>query len=240
MKVLITGGASGLGAAVTAKFAANKSNTVYITYCHSEDKANRLKSDYPNVQSIRCDFANRTDVESLAAQLTEISPDVLINNAMGTKISRQYFQATSPEVFADGFQKNIMPVIILTQAALKIFRKRKSGKIITVLTSALLNKPPIGWSAYVAEKNYLLSMSKSWATENARFNITSNAVSPSFMLTDLNADIDERVVEDMRNQHPLKELLRPEEVADVIAFLAGTGSQVNGINFQINAAENVI
>lgn len=240
MKIIVTGGASGLGAAITEKLAAVPGYEVIFTYCSSEEKAKAVEARFPNTRAIRCDFTDLQDVEKLAGGFSELSPDVLINNAFAGGITKNYFHKTDAAVFSDGFSSNVMPVVLLTQAAISIFRKKKSGKIITILSSAIVNKPPIGWSSYVAAKNYLLSLSKSWAVENARYNISSNAVSPSFMQTQINADVDERMVEEMINNHPLKRLLQPEEVADTVAYLVAAGNQVNGINFLINAAENVI
>ena len=67
--------------------------------------------------------------------------------------------------------KTLIPTILITQSVLNDFRKKKKGKIITILTSFLLNTPPIGASTYVANKAYLGSLVKSWATENIKFNI---------------------------------------------------------------------
>ena len=104
----------------------------------------------------------------------------------------------------------------------------------------MYNTPPIGLSEYVANKAYLLSMSKSWAHENSKYNVTSNSISPSFMMTPLNKFEDERLVENMTKAHPLKTLLKEEEVAEAVSFLINASQQINGINLPINAAENVV
>ena len=108
------------------------------------------------------------------------------------------------------------------------------------MSSAIVNKPPIGWSVYTANKAYLLSMNKAWATENAKHNITSNAISPAFMDTSLNGDLDERLKENMTIAHPLKQLLKVEEVATAVDFFVGASQQVNGTNLVINAASDLV
>ena len=135
-----------------------------------------------------------------------------------TGFEQNYFHKLKADYFTDSFQRNVLPAIKITQTALVYFRKKKFGKIITVLSSYLINKPPIGLSEYTASKSYLLSLSKSWATENANFNISSNCISPSFMQTSLTSDTDERVVSEMITKHPLKTLLKVEEAAEAIAF----------------------
>jgi NAD(P)-dependent dehydrogenase (short-subunit alcohol dehydrogenase family) len=82
-------------------------------------------------------------------------------------------------------------------------------------------------------------MTKVWATENVKYNITSNAVSPSFMLTGFTKDMDERVVEQIENNHPFNKLLSTAEVAESVVFLLNATAQINGINLIINAASNI-
>ncbi len=238
MNILITGGASGLGEAITKKLATS-GNTVYFTYNSSLEKAISLEAAYSNVKALKCDFTSADEIRKLCASIPELNIEVLINNAM-TGFVKNYFHKLDPAYFSDSFQKNIIPVILVTQAAIKHFRKMKSGKIITVLSAAMLNTPPIGWSEYVAGKAYLFTMSKAWATENAAFNITANCISPAFMQTSLTSDMDERLVADMVSKHPLKALLTVDETADAVDFLVKAGPHLNGINLILNAANNVV
>jgi 3-oxoacyl-[acyl-carrier protein] reductase len=92
----------------------------------------------------------------------------------------------------------------------------------------------------VANKNYLLSLSKSWAVENARHRITSNCISPSFMETDFTATTDARIIEQIKEAHPLKTLVTPDEVADAVLFFCHCSIHINGVNLPINAAEDLL
>jgi len=240
MKVLITGGASGLGKAITERLVQQKDFQVIITYRSSAQKAQELENKYTNVRAVKCDFSNDSDLTDISKLIQEEGIGILINNAHSTKIDKNYFHKLSADVFAYGFHQNILPVIRITQAAINIFRKKRYGKIITILSSSIANKPPTGYSEYTASKGYLLSLSKSWATENVAFNITSNCISPAFMLTQLTHGTDERIIEEMQDKHPLKRLLIPEEVADVVAFLCNSTQQINGVNMIVNSAENVV
>lgn len=78
--------------------------------------------------------------------------------------------------------------------------------------------PPIGSSTYIANKAYLEKLTKVWAIENSKFNITSNSISPSFMQTKLTSEIDERIIEQIISNHPLKKLLTVDEVAETVLF----------------------
>lgn len=235
MNILITGGASGLGEAITRKLLSDTEHVVFFTYAKSADRAKEIEAVSSKARAIRCDFSSEGDMERLEKSIGEMDIDVLINNA-STGYTQVHFHKLKPELFGESFQLNVVPALRLTQQAIGVFRKKRFGKIITILTAALINRPPVGWSEYVANKAYLASMSRSWAAENARFNITSNCVSPSLMKTGLTAGIDERIIEELEKGHPLEKLLTTGEVADVVLFLVGASQQVNGVNLPVNAA----
>jgi 3-oxoacyl-[acyl-carrier protein] reductase len=239
MKILITGGASGLGKAITEKLAMLNGAQVFITYNSSAKEAVELEGKYKNVKAVKCNFSNEGNIAEITILIEKEGIDVLVNNAYSTKIDKNYFHKTSLDTFVNGFKQNVLPVIHVTQAAINVFRKKKFGKIITVLSATLANKPPMGYSEYTASKAYILSLSKSWAAENAAFNVTSNCISPAYMQTELTSDTDERVVEEIQNNHPLKKILTTNEVADVVAFLCNSSQQINGVNIPVNAAQNV-
>lgn len=238
MNILITGGASGLGKAITQKLASDPGNKVIFTYNRSESAAKELELHYKNCKGVHCDFHNNSSIENLFSLIESENLDVLINNAF-TGLQTNYFHKLEPEHFVSNFERNVLPVIRITSACILQFRKKKFGKIITILSSYIVNKPPIGLSEYVAEKNYLHSLSKSWAVENSKFNISSNCISPSFMLTDLTAQTDERILEEMIGSHPLKRILTPDEVADAAEYLVRASQHVNGTNLIINAAGDI-
>lgn len=239
MKILVTGGASGLGLSITKLLASDRNNTVCFTFCNSAEKAKQVETDYSNTVAIKCDFKKPEEVKALTSQMPQLKLDVLINNAYAGQLTTNYFHKIPSNEFLSDFKNNIVPTIEITQEAIAYFRKKKRGKIITILTSFLTNVPPVGLSAYVANKAYLEKMTKVWAAENAKLNITSNAVSPSFMQTSLSSDVDERIVEQMIMNHPLKKLVTTEEVAKTVQFLVNGSAQINGVDILMNAGVNL-
>jgi 3-oxoacyl-[acyl-carrier protein] reductase len=239
MTILITGGVSGVGRAITTALASDDKAMLIVTYNRSAEEAMRLCAAYSNVRAVKCNFESESEMGELLALIEKENIDVLINNAF-TGLKKEHFFKTEAAFFLQSFSGNVLSTVRITQKAISVFRKKNFGKIITILSSAIVNKPPIGWSIYVAEKNYLFSMAKSWAVENARFNVSSNMVSPSFMLTDLNTGIDERLLEDVRSKLPLKKFLTPEETAEAVRFLVYCSQQINGNNIVINQAEDLI
>ncbi len=239
MNVLITGGASGLGEAITSKLAKDKNMKIYFTFCNSDEAALKIEADNANASAIKCNFRNEADVESLSKKIDELDLDVLINNAYTGHFIRSHFHKTAPSDFITEFKENIFPVICITQAAIAAFRKKKSGKIVTILTSALLDVPPIGTSVYTANKAYLQQLVKTWAAENGKFNIFSNSVSPSFMLTNMTKEMDERIIEQLKENQPLKRFLTPAEVAEAIKLHLNSSSHVNGADIAIGTGQNI-
>jgi 3-oxoacyl-[acyl-carrier protein] reductase len=239
MNILITGGASGLGAAITRTLAKNENHFVYFTYSSSNVNAQKIENELRNTQSIKCDFRSNSDLNQLINKLDHLDIDVLINNAYHGSYLTSHFHKIESDEFLLNFKTNIIPTIEITQKVISKFRKKKSGKIITILTSALLNHPPKGSSVYVATKAYLEKLTKVWATENAQYNIVSNSISPSFMQTELTSTIDERIVEQIEKNHPLKKLLTVHEVAETVLFMVNSTSQINGVDIAINSAENI-
>ena len=240
MNILITGGSSGLGEAMTRILAKNPNHKVYFTYNSSLSNVEKLEAELSNTQGIQCNFKNLEEVTFVSKKINELDLDIFINNAYSGDAIKTYFHKIPVNEFQDDFIANIIPTIKLTQAAISSFRKnKKSGKIITILTSFLLNTPPTGASVYIANKAYLKSLINSWATENIKFNITSNSVSPSFMLTNFTKDTDDRILEQMNDNHPLKKILTANEVAETVLFLTQATPQINGVDIVLNAGVNI-
>jgi len=239
MNILITGGASGLGEAITRRLAKETEDTVYFTFSKSITNARKIEADCTNTKAIQCNFKKLEEVTALTEKMGEFDLDILINNAYSGEPIKTYFHKILPDDFLVEFSNNIIPTIAITQAAISGFRKKKKGKIITILTSFLLNTPPIGSSVYVANKAYLKSLVNSWASENVKFNISSNAISPSFMQTNFTKDVDERLIDQMKETHPLKKLLSVEDVAESVFFLTHSTTHLNGIDLVINAGVNI-
>lgn len=239
MKILLTGGASGLGESITRTLAKDTNNTIYFTFSQSSTKAQQLEAEFKNTIAIACDFADEKAVETLVQKIAELDLDILIHNAYSGDYLKTHFNKIETADFLTDFKVNILPVVTITQAAINSFRKQKSGKIITVLTSALIDVPPVGSAVYASNKSYLAKLTQVWANENAKFNITSNSVSPAFMETAMTSAIDERIKEQIIENNPAKRLLTTEEVAEAIAFLVKDSTQINGKDFVINAGDTL-
>jgi NAD(P)-dependent dehydrogenase (short-subunit alcohol dehydrogenase family) len=239
MNILITGGSSGLGKAIVNALSNFPENKIYFTFNKHAEEADKIVHGKKNVFAIKCDFTISDEILELEKSIETFDLDVLINNAYVGLPQGTYFHKTLADFYLKSFENNIIPVIRITQSAISGFRKKKFGKIINILSASLVNVPPLGYSMYASNKAYIMQLSKSWSNEYGKFNITSNCVSPDFMLTNLSETIDERVIEQLELNHPLKKLLTPEEVANTVLFIIETSQHLNGTNIVINAGQNM-
>lgn len=240
MNILITGGSSGLGKSIVEAAATDKNNTVYFTYRNHKENAATICSRFDKVIAVHCDFTDSVSLESFINQITDFNLDVLVNNAYSGVTLGQHFHKTSIEDFKTAFQNNILPLISITQKSIETFRKKKTGKIITVLSSALVGTPPMGYSVYAATKAYIAQLVKSWSKEYIKLGITSNAVAPDFMQTALTEETNDFVKEQIKESNPLKKILTTEEVAAVVLDLINSSSQLNGVTIPVNAGVNIL
>lgn len=239
MNVLITGGSSGLGKALVERFANDNNNKVYFTYCQNENAAKEITDYFFNTVSIHVDYCDSSSVDEFITKIRNLDIHVLINNAYVGKPLGKHIHKTSIDEFASAFDNNVLPLIKVTQECLSQMRIHEFGKIINIITSAVIDVPPMGYAVYASTKGYIRQFSKSISREYAKYNITSNCILPDYMLTKF-SKMPKFQLEEMQDAHPLKQLLKPEEVADIIYNITGMSQQLNGAEIPVNSAQHIM
>ena len=229
---LVTGGGSGIGAACCRTLAA-AGFRVAVHHRASAATAQRLAAELPDAFTLRADLAKPADVEALVGTLAERAGrlDVLVNNAGA---NRNGATATMKLDDYDSVSALARGTWYLTKLVLRRFMLRAGGGRIVNVTSVVGHTGNAGQVPYTMAKAGLDALTKSLAQELAGRNILVNAVAPGFIDTAMTADLPDAVRADILARVPLGRMGTPEEVAQVVAFLATSGSYVNGSVVHVN------
>lgn len=216
-KVLITGGATGIGKA-TAQLFQQKGYDVYITY-------HKTLPDYDGVTAVKCNLSDMAEIENLFCQISDI--DVLVNNA-GVSLIKMINDVTA-EDYESVMAVNARAVYFCSKLAAMQMIKKHSGAIINV--SSMWGE--VGASCetlYSMSKAGVIGLTKALAKELAPSGITVNCVSPGIIDTRMN-DMFSR--EELADEVPLERIGTAEEVAQAILFFA-ENSYVTGQTLGVN------
>lgn len=238
MNILITGGTGALGKAIIDT-CASEDNKIFFTFCKKKEIEQEICRQYPNLIGLYVDFKDKGSLEELIGRIPDLQIDTLINNAWVGNPQGTHFHKTSIEDFENSFKWNILPLIQITQACLGGMRKRRFGKIINILTSYLIDVPPAGFSVYTASKACIRQLSKCICKEYSRYNITSNCILPDFMNTDF-GHVEDFQLEQIVSEHPLKQLLKPKDVAGIVRDVLNSSQQLNGAEIAVNSAQHIM
>ena len=218
--VVVTGGATGIGAATVAAFASTGHQVFLLDI--DEDGGRIVAEANPGTTFVPADITAEEEVASAMSLVDEAAGrlDVLVNNAGGFGQSKSIEQTSLGE-WRRTVEVNLTSMFLMTRAALPLLRKSPAGKVVNL---GSLAGQTAGWQtspAYVAAKGGVHALTRAMATELAADGITVNALAPSAVLTDRIRGLrDEAALETTAASIPLGRYQRPEEVAEWIVFLA--------------------
>ncbi|MFZ5986909.1 MAG: 3-oxoacyl-[acyl-carrier-protein] reductase [Bacillota bacterium] len=223
---VITGSGRGLGKAIALKLGQMGANIVLndIAVSDSIDStAEEFKAAGINVAVTKGDVRSMEDVEAMFNTAIEAfgSVDILVNNAGITK-DMLMIKMTEKD-WDDVLDINLKGAFFCTKAVARIMMKQRSGKIINIASVAGVMGNP-GQANYSASKAGLIGLTKSTAKELASRGITCNAVAPGLIASKMTEVLPDNVKENYLNNIPLKRFGTPEDVANVIGFLASEDS----------------
>ncbi len=217
----VTGGASGIGLAVAEALGARGARVAIFN--RNEERARqaveRLRAAGSEARAYAADIARTESVEAaFGAALGELGRvDILVNNAGLTRDG--IFMRMSDEQWNEVLDTNLGGAFRCARAVARPMLKARSGRIVNI-SSVVGLMGNAGQANYAASKAGLLGLTRSLAREFASRAITVNAVCPGFIETDMTAALPEAARAALLGQIPLARLGRPEEVAEVVAFLA--------------------
>lgn len=229
---LVTGGATGIGAACCRALAAEGFH-VGIHYRNSEQKAQVLLAEIKNGFLVRADLSIIEQIDAMIGKLKEAagSVDVLVNNA-GQSINADILSMKISQF--DEQRALTRGVWYLTKRILRQFMIRSSAGRVINISSVVGHTGNAGQIPYTMEKAALDAFTRSLAREMAGRNILVNSVAPGFIETDMTFELPPEVKEKIMAGIPLGRIGKPEEIAEVVAFLARKGSYINGSVIHVN------
>jgi len=222
---LVTGSARGLGQSIALKLAEAGAD---IALC--DLNAEWLDESKQKVEALgrraECYAINVADADSVTEGIKAIEKefggiDILVNNAGITKDG--LLMRMSEADWDAVLNVNLKGTFLCTKAAMRGMMKRRSGTIVNI-ASVIGLMGNAGQANYAASKGGVISFSKTVAKELASRNVRCNAVAPGFIRTAMTDALDEEVQEKMKALIPLHRFGEPEDVANVVLFLASDQS----------------
>lgn len=220
---LVTGGASGIGAATSSRLAAEGARVAVTDLNAAAAEAVAREVDGRAYElDVRSEGSAAAAVERVEAEIGSL--DVLVNNAGYDEFG--YFARTEAAMWDRVLRVNLRGVLAVTHAALPGMQDRGRGRIVNVASEAG-RVGSQGSAVYSAAKAGVIGFTKAIARESARFGVTCNAVAPGPIETPLLmsapeqlGEIGERLVKGMVSSTAMRRIGQPEEVAAAVAFLA--------------------
>jgi 3-oxoacyl-[acyl-carrier protein] reductase len=218
---IITGGAQGIGRATAHRFAAEGA-AVMLADVEAEagrEAVSSIEEAGGTAAFTKTDVTDLDQAEALAETTVEQfgGIDVLVNNAGITRDAT--LKKMSEEAFDRVVDVNLKGVFNCTKAARPHLAESEAGRVLNA-ASIVGRYGNFGQTNYVATKSGVIGMTKTWAREFGRDEITVNAVAPGFIDTDMMDSVPEKVIDDLTDRTPLGRLGDPEDIADAYCFLA--------------------
>jgi NAD(P)-dependent dehydrogenase (short-subunit alcohol dehydrogenase family) len=242
---IVSGGARGIGLAAARKLAGEGASVVICSDREEqvEETVAALREEGLEVRGVRADVTSSADMKKLIDLASETygGVDVLVNSAgvqrYGTVVE------TEEEVWDEVLDVNLKGIYLASRYAIPEMRKRGGGAIVN-LSSVQAFASQTGVAAYTASKGGINALTRAMALDHAGENIRVNAVCPASVDTPMlrwSADLFkgdnsvEETLEDWGRMHPLGRVAKPEEVAEVIAFLASArASFITGGDYKVD------
>lgn len=233
--IIVTGASRGIGREIALTLAKNGANVAF-TFASSVEKAKELENELAGFGVKAKGYQSNAAEFDAAQKLTENvlkdfeTIDVLVNNAGITRDN--LLMRMSEEQWNEVIETNLKSVFNMTKAVQRTMLKNRKGSIIN-MSSVVGVKGNAGQANYAASKAGMIGFTKSVALELGSRNIRCNAIAPGFIETEMTDKLDEKTVQGWRDAIPLKRGGQPEDVANLVMFLASdlsayiTGQTIN-------------
>ena len=227
---LVTGASRGIGQAIALELGRNCAS-VAVGYANNKEAAEEVVAEITasggQAFAFGCDVQDPNAVEPAVASVVERfgKIDVLVNNAGITR--DRSLAKMSTEEWNDVISTNLTSVFNLTSKVLPHMVKAGYGRIVNI-SSVIGLHGNFGQANYAAAKAGIVGFTKAAALELARKGITVNAIAPGFIETEMIAAMPDEVRAGILAKIPMGRFGRPDEIAQVVAFLVSNGDYITG------------
>ena len=239
MNVLVTGGSRGLGTSIVRLFA-KKNWNIIINYNNSCEEAKKLKEELEGtynvyINTVKCDISNEEEVKRMFKYIESDfgALDCLVNNA-GIANDSVFLEKTK-EDFTKVYETNLVGAFLCSKYASKILNK--DGAIINITSTNGIDTYYSYSADYDASKAALISLTHNLAVELAPIRV--NAIAPGWINTEMNKELDKEYVEEECKKILLNRFAEPEEIANVVYFLASSDARyINNTIIRVDGGMN--
>ena len=240
---IVTGAGQGMGAAM-AKLIAEEGGQVVVSDINQEKAsviADEISETETQALAIRADVTREKDVQAMVETTIEHygTISILVNNA-GILYPTRIEQITRAE-WDRVLEVNLTGTFLCSQAVLKTMKKNRYGRIVNMSSSAGRSVSTLGGAHYTAAKAGVLGLSRALAKEVAPFGITVNAICPGLIDTEMvQAECTPERISAYEASFPIPRLGRPDEIAQLMLFLATDSAYITGASIDINGGDLMI
>lgn len=232
---IVTGGARGIGQAISELFAKEGATVIIIDLLpQGEQVAERIVAQGDKAEFHAVSVTDKSAIETLFAEVNERYSriDILINNAGITR--DRTLEKMSEAEWNAVIEVNLKGVFLCTQAVAPYMKANNYGRIVSAASNVGL-RGNFGQTNYAATKAGVIAMSKTWTVELGKYGITANAIAPGFTMTDMVDKIPEEHFAAIKASIPLKTVAQPIDIAYGYLYLASDEARfVSGICLTID------
>jgi len=234
-RILVTGANSKIGSSISKTLLENNANLI-LFYHENHDSVDRLKELFnSSCETYKVNLLDDSQTTSVITSILEKDDIDCFIHCISLPFSLKNILDLDWDNFLEHIQLQTKSFLKISQLIIPKMKAKKYGKIISIISTSTLGKPPSNMSDYVVSKYSLLGISRCLAVEMARFNITVNCISPSFIETNLTKVLPSKFKEISLNQSTLGREITPQDVANTaLSLLSENSDNITGENIVVS------